>query len=80
VCPAGMTGIYKIEDGVGCIEMEAFHGCAGLTEIHIPDSVWEIHGYEFSGCTNATVIMSKDSYAADIVSVLEWYQVKWRYR
>lgn len=45
------------------IESDAFNGCSGLTEIHIPDSVTDIGDEAFSDCSGLTTIsVPKDLY------------------
>lgn len=41
-CPIGKSGIITIPDGVQSIGSEAFAGCMSLTNIIIPDSVYDI--------------------------------------
>ncbi|MCR5782408.1 MAG: leucine-rich repeat domain-containing protein, partial [Clostridia bacterium] len=46
------------DDGtVTSIGDHAFHGCAGLTDITIPDSVTTIGNFAFKGCTGLTSII-----------------------
>lgn len=41
-CPKGKTGILDIESGITSIGYFAFYGCRKLTDIIIPDSVYDI--------------------------------------
>jgi hypothetical protein len=55
-CPASKTGSYTIPSSVNIISMNAFEGCAGITEISFPVSVNSIEGQAFSGCTSLTTV------------------------
>lgn len=50
-----------IPDGVTTIELNAFHGCTGLTNIIIPDSVTEIKRGAFDVCGSLESITIPDS-------------------
>ena len=51
VCPSGLSGAYSIPAGVTEIELWAFYGCTGLTDITIPETVTRIKSYTFWDCT-----------------------------
>lgn len=57
VCPVGKTGKYSIPPKVTAIDLAAFDGCSGLTEIEIPNSVTSIGNYAFEYCTGLTEII-----------------------
>ena len=54
--PRGRQGAYAIPDGTVCVRWDAFHGCTGLTSLHIPARcvglVGLLNGGVFSGCDN----------------------------
>lgn len=50
-CPIGKSGIMTIPDGVQSIGYEGFAGCANLTQIIIPDSVYDIADRAFFNTT-----------------------------
>ena len=50
-----------IENGVTSLGDYAFHDCASLTGVEIPDSVVSIGNAAFSGCTNMTGIFIPES-------------------
>ena len=55
--PAGKKDkIYKIIDGVTCIDSYAFDGCASLTSVTIPDSVTVIDYSAFYNCTSLKTV------------------------
>ena len=55
--PAGKKDkIYKIIDGVTCIDSYAFDGCASLTSVTIPDSVTVIDNSAFYNCTSLKTV------------------------
>lgn len=51
----------EILDSVTLINMYAFNGCTGLTNITIPDSVTQIETNAFTGCSNLTSINLPES-------------------
>lgn len=51
-CPAGMTGGFRIPDGVKTIAASAFFNCRDLTDVFIPASVEEISDEAFWGCSS----------------------------
>ena len=53
-CPAARSGVLEILEGVVRIAGFACRGCAGLTGVNIPGSVWKIGEYAFSGCSSLT--------------------------
>lgn len=63
----GCTGLNSISipSSVETIEESAFRGCIGLNSIRIPNSVKTIGEYTFGGCNNLTIIVERDSYAAE---------------
>lgn len=60
-CPAGMTGSFRILDGVKTIAASAFFDCRGLTDIFMPDSVEEIRDEAFWGCSALKSIIIPES-------------------
>ena len=55
--PAGKKDkIYKIIDGVTCIDSYTFDGCASLTSVTIPDSVTVIDNSAFYNCTSLKTV------------------------
>ena len=52
--PAALEGTYTIPEGVITIGNTAFHGCTGLTEITIANTVKDIYGYAFYDCSSLT--------------------------
>ena len=54
--PRGRQGTYSIPDGTVCVRGDAFHGCTGLTSLHIPARCVGggglLHGGYFKGCDN----------------------------
>ena len=51
LCPAARAGSYTVAETVTEIGSCAFFGCAGLTEINLPDSVSTIGDWAFFCCT-----------------------------
>ena len=59
--PQLLAGSYTIPNTVTSMDMHAFGGCTGLTEITIPYGVSTIEQSVFSGCTGLkTVTIAKD--------------------
>ena len=66
--PAARTASnYQIPDGVTSIDVLAFGGCTGLTQVHIPDSLVHIGGLAFEGCSALTSIVIPNG-----VTTLDW--------
>jgi len=57
VCPPGRTGEYAVPAGTQIIWDRAFPGCANLTRIEIPDSVFVIGFRGLEGCNGLTRII-----------------------
>jgi hypothetical protein len=55
VCPAGLTGIINIPEGVTSIGSNAFRDCSGLISITIPEGVTSIGNNAFDGCSGLTI-------------------------
>ena len=55
------TSAIPADGSVTSIGANAFSGCAGLTEVTIPDSVTRIGSDAFSGCTELTSVTIPDS-------------------
>ena len=53
--------IIQIKEGTKSISSNAFENCTGLSEIHIPNSVFDIGDYCFSGCVNLSHFDTPDS-------------------
>jgi len=54
--PAMLSGSYAIAPGVTYIASQQFCGCAGLTQVIIPNSVTEIYWNAFGDCTGLTSV------------------------
>lgn len=52
--PGGRTGAYEVPAGTQTIGRCAFEGCAGLTDVTLPDSVQAIDWQAFRDCTGLT--------------------------
>lgn len=52
--PRGRAGEYQVPSGTEMIGVSAFENAAGLTYVHIPDSVTSVGFYAFRGCTSLT--------------------------
>ncbi|MBR4718608.1 MAG: leucine-rich repeat domain-containing protein, partial [Lentisphaeria bacterium] len=59
-CVAAPKGRCVVRGGVYSIEDFAFYGCAELTDITLPDSLWSIGENAFSGCTALTHVELPD--------------------
>ncbi len=51
-----LTGSYDIKPGIKTIAEGAFSYCPGLTSITIPNSITDINGYAFRGCSELTSV------------------------
>ena len=50
--PGGLSGCYKMPEGVKIVESWAFSGCKKLTEVLFPQSLGSIKESGFEGCIN----------------------------
>ena len=64
-CPAGRSGSYAVSNGITTIGSYAFYGCAGLTNIVLPDSLTTIGAVSFYGCPS----LSKITIPANVASL-----------
>ena len=55
-----LSGACRIADGTRCIAAGAFSGCAGMTDVAIPDSVTTIGYYAFNRCKGLTHVTIPD--------------------
>lgn len=63
--PCGLTDSkFVIPEGVTEIGKWAFIGCSSIKSIEIPESVTEIGGSAFHDCSSLTLLVERDSYAA----------------
>ncbi len=65
--PAGRSGAYEIPSGVTSIESNAFHTCAFLEEVTLPDTLEVISSYAFASCVKLKTLTIPDS-----VTKIEW--------
>ena len=56
ICPLGKTGSCIIPPTVTTIDLSAFDGCSGLTQVTLPNSLTTIGNYAFEYCTGLTEI------------------------
>lgn len=52
--------ILRFDDNVETIEGNAFSGCTGLTELHIPKTIKEIGCWAFNGCSKLSAVYIED--------------------
>jgi len=75
--PARKTGAYIIPESVGFIEIFAFRGCKGLTEVTIPKSVIYMGQEAFTGCSNLNTVYFNAVNCRDMGYVGKWAVVSY---
>ncbi len=61
--PGGLSGVFRIPEGVMTIGKAAFTGCENLTEITMPNSLTRIGDFAFEDCTRLAkvIILSRNA-------------------
>lgn len=70
-CPGGKMGGYAVPLGVASIGDEAFSGCAGLTDVVLPDTVTDIGFNAFQSCIGLTEFAIPDS-VTNLINAIFW--------
>lgn len=61
--PEDFSGVYHVPSHVEVIGAVAFNGCTKITKIYIHDYITAIRKGAFNGCSNAVLIVHKESIA-----------------